>query len=121
MKNRKQFKKVRYTKMKEYTHVYYYGNEPIKEKETKEQYWEQEKLLYMEKIGICEIYSETLKTITYYSYFGSEGFYKITKNLESGKETRNHMKWTKAPKHLLVETTFMGEPFTATKYNYFCG
>ncbi len=87
----------------------------------KKSFWESVKVSYMEKIGIIEIYSETLKTITYYSYFGSEGFYKITKNLESGKETRKHMKWTKTPKHLLVETTFMGKPFTATKYNYFCG
>ena len=107
--------------MKEYKRIYFHGNTEKEVKETKEEYWKQEKLLYMERIGIIEIYSETLKTITYYSYFGDEGFRKVHKNIETGKETRKRMKWEKAPKHLLVETTFLGKPFTATKYNYFCG
>ena len=107
--------------MKEYKHTYFYGNTEKEVKETKDEYWKQEKLLYMEKIDIYEIYSETLKTITYYSYFGYEGFYKITKNIETGRETRKHMKWKKAPKHLLIKTAFNGKPFTITKYNYFCG
>lgn len=75
----------------------------MEEEETKIEYWKTEKLLYMERIGIIEIYSETLKTITYYSYFGTEGFYKVHKNIETGKETRKHI--SRKPKN----------------YNYFCG
>ena len=67
---------------------------------SKEEYWDIMKLRYRERCGIYQTYSETLKTMTWYSYFGSEGFYKVHKNIETGKETRKHMKWIKCPKHL---------------------
>lgn len=62
---------------------------------------------YAERLGIYEIYSRRGNTITYYSYFGSEGFYKIVRNLSTGIETRKHL--TTKPKNI------------GNKYNYFCG
>lgn len=107
--------------MKEYKLTFYRNNEPYTVTVSKAEYWENIKTRYCEKIGIYEIYRETLKTITYYSYFGYEGFYKITKNLETGKQKRQHMKWNKAPAFLLVDSEINGKPFQFTKYNYFCG
>ena len=69
---------------------------------------------YCEKYGITEIYKVKGNVITYYSYFGSEGFYKIAKDVVTGKETRKHLKYKKAPKFLLTKEGY-------TKYNYFCG
>lgn len=71
-------------------------------------------ICYCEKYGIYEIYKVIGKnTIVYYSYFGSEGFYKITKNIATGKEIRKHLRYTKPPKFLVTEN--------GTRYNYFCG
>lgn len=71
-------------------------------------------ICYCEKYGIYEIYKVIGKnTIVYYSYFGSEGIYKITKNIATGKETRKRLRYTKIPKFLVTEN--------GTRYNYFCG
>ena len=42
-------------------------------------------LLYCEKYGIYELYKEKGNVITYYSYFGNEGMYKVTKNVKTGR------------------------------------
>ena len=71
-------------------------------------------ICYCEKHGIYEIYKVVGNIITYYSYFGSEGFYKIIKNIATGKETRKHLRYAKTPKFLITKDGY-------TKYNYFCG
>ena len=73
-----------------------------------------EVIKYCEQHGIYEVYKVVGNVITYYSYFGNEGFYKVTHNIVTGEETRNHLKCKKAPKFLFTENG-------ATKYNYFCG
>lgn len=59
-------------------------------------------LLRAEYIGVCNYKVKGNKMI-YLSYFGSEGFVKVTHNLDTGKETRKHQNTTKL------------------EYNYFCG
>lgn len=71
-------------------------------------------ICYCEQYGIYEIYKTKGNTITYYSYFGSEGFYKVVVNVKTGRETRKHLRYTKPPKFLLTESG-------ATRYNYFTG
>ena len=71
-------------------------------------------LIYCEKYGICELYAEKGNVITYYSYFGSEGFYKITTNVRTGREVRKHLRYKKTPKFLLTKDGY-------AKYNYFTG
>ncbi len=66
-------------------------------------------LLYCEKIGIYAVHKRVGNIITYYSYFGNEGFYKVTHNVKTGAETRKHMIWRQTPKWL------------GNNYNYFCG
>ena len=70
-------------------------------------------LRYCEAHGIYEVYKERGDVITYYSYFGSEGFYKVTVDTTTGKETRKHLRYKKAPKFLLGEH--------GVRYNYFVG
>ena len=77
------------------------------------EFWETKKICFEEKYGIYEIYSETLKTITYYSFFGGDGWVKVHVNLETGKQTRKLMNWKTCPKHLKSEN--------GMRYNYFCG
>lgn len=69
---------------------------------TAERFYVQTALCYAEKIGIYHFEVRGSKII-YISYYGSEGFYKVTRDLLSGKETRKHQASTKK------------------KYNYFCG
>lgn len=71
-------------------------------------------LLYCEKYGIYELYKEKGNVITYYSYFGNEGFYRVTVNVKTGKETRKHLRYKKVPKFLLT-------PEGWVRYNYFTG
>lgn len=69
---------------------------------------------YCEKYGIYELYKEKENVITYYSYFGGEGFYKVTKNVVTGREVRKHLRYKKVPKFLLTKEGW-------TRYNYFTG
>ena len=71
-------------------------------------------IAYCEQHGIYEVYSVKGNVITYYSYFGSEGFYKITKNIITGKGTRAQLRYKHTPKFLISANG-------GTKYNYFCG
>ena len=70
-------------------------------------------ICYCEQHGIYEIYKTVGNTIIYYSYFGREGFYKITKNIVTGREVRKHLRYTKPPKFLVSSN--------GTRYNYFTG
>lgn len=72
--------------------------------------YEEMALIRAEKIGVYE-YKVTDNLMIYYSFFGSEGFYKVTHNLDNGKETRKHIK-AKKPK---------AEWYEKGHYNYFCG
>ena len=71
-------------------------------------------LRYCEDNGIYEVYAIQGNTITYYSYYGADGFYKITKNIKTGKETRQKLRFKKAPKYLKTKDGY-------TRYNYFTG
>ena len=71
-------------------------------------------LNYCETYGIYELHSEKGNVITYYSFFGNEGFYKVVKNVKTGREVRKHLRYKKTPKFLLTEDG-------CTKYNYFTG
>ena len=71
-------------------------------------------LRHCEKYGIYELYKEKGNVITYYSYFGNEGFYKVTKNVATGREVRKHLRYKKVPKFLLTKEGW-------TRYNYFTG
>ena len=71
-------------------------------------------LQYCEKYGIYELYKEKGNVITYYAYFGDEGFYKVTKNVVTGREVRKHLRYKKVPKFLLTKEGW-------TRYNYFTG
>lgn len=64
-------------------------------------------LEYCERVGVYEVWREKGDILTYYSYFGSEGFYKVEKNLMSGEEKRTHLK--SKPKAI------------GYRYNYFVG
>lgn len=70
-------------------------------------------LEYCEKNGIYELYKVNGYVITYYSYFGSEGFYKIVRNVKTGKTTRTQLRYKKCPKFLIGKY--------GVNYNYFCG
>lgn len=70
-------------------------------------------LLYCEKHGIYQLYKEKGNVITYYSYFGEEGLYKVTKNVKTGKEIRKHLRYKKIPKFLVTPKGVL--------YNYFVG
>lgn len=72
-----------------------------------------ENILYCEQHGIYEVYREKGNIITYYSYYGNEGFYRITKNVKTGREVRKHLRYKKVPKFLFQEGN--------AKYNYFVG
>ena len=71
-------------------------------------------LLYCEKWGIYELHSEKGNVITYYSYYGNEGFIRVTKNVKTGREVRHPLRYKKIPKFLLTKEGY-------TKYNYFTG
>ena len=71
-------------------------------------------LRYCEKYGIYEVYSVKGNVMTYYSYFGNEGFVKVIKNLKTGKEVRKTLRYKKTPK-------FLKTPEGYTRYNYFVG
>lgn len=71
-------------------------------------------LEYCEKVGIYEIYSHKGNVITYYSYFGGEGFYRITRNCKTGFEARKHLRYKKVPKFLKTKEGW-------NLYNYFVG
>lgn len=71
-------------------------------------------LKYCEKYGIYELHAEKGNVITYYSYYGREGFYRVTKNVKTGKETRKALRYKKIPKFLKTKEGY-------TKYNYFTG
>lgn len=71
-------------------------------------------LIYCENNGIYEIHAIQGNTITYYSYYGNEGFYKVTKNVKTGKETRKKLRFKKPPKYLKTKEGY-------AKYNYFEG
>lgn len=70
-------------------------------------------LLYCEEHGIYELYKEKGNIITYYSYFGNEGIYKVTKNVKTGIETRKHLRYKNIPKFLITPD--------GVRYNYFVG
>ena len=72
-------------------------------------------LEYCEKHGIYELYSEKGNVITYYSYYGKEGFIKVVKNVKTGREVRKVLRYDyrKPPKFLKTED--------GCKYNYFTG
>ena len=70
-------------------------------------------LRYCEDHGIYEVYRRKGNVITYYSYFGAEGIYKITKNVKTGFEARELTRYKKPPKFLVTDK--------GTKYNYFTG
>lgn len=67
-------------------------------------------LCYCENHGIYKVYSRNGNTIVYYSLY-SEGFYKITVNVVTGKEKRQLMKWKNIPEFLKSEL----------RYNYCSG
>lgn len=73
-----------------------------------------EVLAYCEKYGIYELYSEKGNVITYYSYYGKEGFVRVTKNVKTGREVRKMLRYRKTPKFLKTKDG-------CTKYNYFTG
>ena len=73
-----------------------------------------EVLIYCENVGIYEIYTTRGYTVTYYSYYGNEGIYKVTKNVKTGKETREKLRYKKPPKFLKTKEGFY-------RYNYFTG
>lgn len=59
-------------------------------------FWEWKALCHAEDIGIYSYTANPKKrTMTYYSYFGSEGFYKVVHHLDSGFEVRTHLNSTK--------------------------
>ena len=70
-------------------------------------------LLYCEKYGIYELYKENGNVITYYSYYGREGIFKVTVNIKTGFEIRKHLRYKKIPKFLITPD--------GVRYNYFVG
>ena len=70
-------------------------------------------LKYCEEHGIYEVYSERGNVITYYSYYGNEGFYKVVKNIKTGKEIRKHLRYKKIPEFLRGDDCVL--------YNYYTG
>lgn len=86
----------------------------MKESKTSNNFNNQDVILYCEKHGIYELYDIKGNIITYYSYFGTDGFYKIIKNIKTGKEIRKSLRYKKVPKFLLTPEGYL-------KYNYFAG
>lgn len=70
-------------------------------------------LLYCERYGIYELYKENGNVITYYSYFGNEGIYKVIKNVKTGREVRKKLRYKSIPKFLVTPE--------GVRYNYFVG
>lgn len=70
-------------------------------------------LLYCEKYGIYELYKEKGNVITYYSYYGNEGIFKVTVNTKTGFEIRKHLRYKRIPKFLITPD--------GVRYNYFVG
>jgi len=70
--------------------------------------YEELALLRAERIGVYE-YKVKKNIMSYYSFFGGEGFYKVEHNLDTHMEIRTHLKYKKTPKHLIG------------KYNYYTG
>ena len=67
-------------------------------------------LRYCEDHGIYEVYSRRGNVITYYSLY-SEGFYKVVKNIKTGREVRK-----------LLRYSIKNPPgFLKYKYNYMEG
>lgn len=67
-------------------------------------FWEWKALCRAEDIGVMEYEVNTAKrTMSYISYYGREGFYKVIHHLDTGFEERTQQASTK--KH----------------YNYYCG
>ena len=66
-------------------------------------------LKHCETYGITAVYKETGNIATWYSYFGNEGFYKVSYNTKTGHQTRQRLRYKRAPK------------FLNGNYNYFCG
>ena len=67
-------------------------------------YWEYKAISHAERIGIYEFdVNPKARTMKYISYFGSEGFIKVTYHLDTEAEERVCIKTTKKA------------------YNYFCG
>ena len=71
-------------------------------------------ICYCEDHGIYEIYKTKGNVIMYYSFFSGEGFYKIVKNIKTGKETRTLLRYKRIP-------SFLRGANGSTKYNYCCG
>lgn len=86
----------------------------MKESKISNNFNNQDVILYCEKHGIYELYGVRGNVITYYSYFGNDGFYKIIKNIKTGKEIRKSLRYKKVPKFLLTSEGYL-------KYNYFVG
>lgn len=86
----------------------------MKESKISNNFNNQDVILYCEKHGIYELYGVRGNVITYYSYFGNDGFYKIIKNIKTGKEIRKSLRYKKVPKFLLTSEGHL-------KYNYFVG
>lgn len=63
---------------------------------------ERRRLCYCENYGIYEVFHERGNVITYYSYYGNEGFYKVTVNVLTGEEKRKHLRYKRVPKFLLT-------------------
>lgn len=59
-------------------------------------------LLRAEDIGVYA-YTVSKNKLKYISYYGTEGFYNVTYDLDTGEEVRKHQKTT------------------SKEYNYFCG
>lgn len=72
-----------------------------------------EVLKYCERHGIYELYKENGSTITYYSYYGDEGYFKVVRNCKTGFEVRQHLRYKNCPK-------FLKGKF-GVRYNYFVG
>lgn len=70
-------------------------------------------LLYCEEHGIYQMYKAKGNVITYYSYYGTEGFYKVTVNVVTGREVRKHLRYKNTPDFLKEKD--------GLKYNYYVG
>lgn len=71
---------------------------------------------YCEEHGIYEVYKIKGNTIVYYSWYGDDPYHpfiKVTHNLNTGKETRERLRYRNVPKFLIGER--------GVRYNYYCG
>lgn len=79
-------------------------NRVIDTYDTEEKAYENLAIIRAEERGVYSFeYNHKTKKMHYISYFGSEGFVKVTVDVYTDKETRKHQKTTKK------------------EYNYFCG